>query len=185
MEVNNIVAMTQEDFNRFHAATVKMAQEATMKVIEKERSRQSVRKKEIKILKGKLSCYRQHKKSLKEEIDFTEAEKQEFRLAFLEDLMGAVSLDSDRVEQMLIAQEEKRRAMKFELTLIDRALRLYEEEVAGTDSERNDWLFVVKAYYIMEDEAKMPEIAEVVGVTERTAWRYLDKGVGVLVEYIV
>lgn len=175
------------------AALKKLINDATENAVKKginayraETSRESTRKREIKAVRDKLAAYRQHKRTLTEEVDFTEAEKYEYRLQFLEDLMGSSGRDSDRTENILLAREEKRKALLYELATLESAIQKFYDEVSETcDEVRSRWYRIMYAYYIDEESKSIEDIAEAECVGRTTAFRDLDKACGVILEYIV
>lgn len=180
------ITMTLDEFERFHKDTVKLAVTEAIKTFKKENSKESIRKREIKALRNKLASYRTHVKTMQEDIDFTEAEKFEYRLQFLEDLMDVRSMNSERTEEILVAREEKRRMIGYELATIDLAVKkMYEEVEKSDDSERARWFNVMVMFYINDEHKTMDEVAEALNISRATAWRDLDKACGALLEYIV
>lgn len=184
--MSKTIIMTTDELNEFHETTVKLAVQETMKAIEKHASKESVRKREVKAIRNKLASYRAHKRSLEEDIDFTQAEKAEYRLAFLEDLMGVRTLDANYTEEVLAAREEKRRKVRYEIIILEHAMNKYHEEIqASGDRERERWYNVMHAFYVAEEPSTMEDIAEKEGISRATAWRDLDKACAVILEYIV
>ena len=145
-----------------------------------------MRKSEILAVRNKLAAYRRHKKTIEEDIDFTPVEKFEYRLQFLEDLMGVRTLDSSRTEDILVAREEKRRTIGYELIILETAVDKFRQEVTESDDpERMRWFNVMYDFYMGEKSMSMDEVAENNSISRATAWRDLDKACGVVLEYLV
>lgn len=180
------VLMTLEELKAFHNETVKIAAKEAAKTVFKETSKESVRKSEIRSIRNKLAAYRRHKKTIEEDIDFTPVEKFEYRLQFLEDLMGVRTIDSSRTEEMILAREEKRRVIGYELLILEHAVEKFKEEVElSEDKERTRWFNVMYDFYIGNESITMEEVADNYGISRATAWRDLDKACGVVLEYLV
>lgn len=132
-----------------------------------------------------LSVYRRARRIVGESEEFTEDEKIEIRMKFLQDLMG----DSIRypIPDKVVQKENDRiETNRYCVYDIDRALKHYAEELEGLDvnDERVRAYRVMSARFIDEPEKTIDEIAENEGITVRTAYRDISKAVEVMAFYM-
>lgn len=137
-------------------------------------------------MKEKLSCYRRVKKALADDWTYTEEERREYRLQFLQDLMGDPLKNSSRTEEMLLDREEKRRRDLYSIQQIDHALDLYRDEIESSGSEEEARRYrILKWYYISDPGRTVAEIAELENVSEKTVYRDINLACEVMYQYVV
>lgn len=130
-----------------------------------------------------LSAYRKMKKVVAQK-KYSDDEEREIRWRFMQDLMG----DSvhGRVPDRIIQDEDKRiQENLYAIYRIETALKLYEEEVISHENlEQGRRFSVLKMKFIDEDEKSITEIAETAGISEKSAYRDINKAVDEISIYI-
>lgn len=160
--------LTQEDLDHVAEVAVK-AYRAEQRKTEKNRAREKTTR-----TKKMLSSYRRLKKSLTEEVEFTEDEKVELRWKFIEDLMGDPTRIANRSEDIIKDEEHRRQKDAYCVKRIEKAVRLFREECENSANEETKRRFrEFSMMYMDEEEKTVLEIAEAEGVTEKTVYRDL------------
>ena len=136
-------------------------------------------------MKEKLSCYRRVKKAVQEDWSYTEEERREYRLKFIEDLMGDPLRRNDATERMLIDREEKRRQDIYSIQQIDKAMSLYRQEVERGNEEEQRRYRTLYAYYIQDEAASIADIAAAECVSEKTVYRDLNIACEIIYQYVI
>lgn len=132
-----------------------------------------------------LEAYRRAKRVVGESENFTDAEKVEIRMEFLQDLMGD-SIRCSMPDRVIKKESDRRETNKYLIYNIDRALRHYKEELDGIDplDERARAYRVLRMKYVDDDERTIEEIMAIENISRATVFRDINAGVDVMTFYM-
>lgn len=130
-----------------------------------------------------LKLYRRAKLIVSTQEKFSDEARAAIRWRFLQDLMG----DSFHTapERVIKQEEDRLETNQYCIDTIENAMSLYMSEVDKIDDEERKRAFrVMKRKFIDDEELTMAKIAEIEGITERTAYRDMHEGVEIMAIYM-
>lgn len=137
-----------------------------------------------KMTKKLLSSYRRLKKKIKEEKEFTDDEKIEFRWKFIEDLMGSPDRSEVMAEKEAKSREKQRREDLYNIFRIEQAVSLYEDECNKRGEYEVRRCRELKAMYIDDGFQTAEDIAKCENVSTRTVYDDIDKACKIVAVYL-
>lgn len=160
--------MTDKERPFTQAEIIKLASKTAIEVFDKKCKEQAryIRKRYIDNTKKLLRGYRELQTHIDEAVSNTTESMPSQLQAVLAEVFDAKGF----IKVVAIAQSKERTEVM--LSHVDAMLSAYQRQC---EYNNEPYFNVVWRYYINKE--RMDEIADVVGVDERTAWRYADKGI--------
>ncbi|MCD7981564.1 MAG: MerR family transcriptional regulator [Clostridiales bacterium] len=184
--VNKFYAVSPAMMDDFIKKAVQAGIEAFQKKESERIKREEKERDPVRHIKEMLSGYRRIKKTLQEEAEYTPEEQREYRMKFIQDLMGDPIRQNDRTERLIKNREEKRRLDQYTIFQIDKALESYRQECEETDNEEFKRRYrELKRYHIDEPALTIEKIAESENVSEKTVYRDLGISYKIMYQYII
>lgn len=173
--------LDQEDVDR----VAEIASQKAVSAYVSERKKWEKEHDKRRMTKKLLASYRRIKRKLRDEKNFTDDEKIEFRWRFMEDLMGSPNISTGVVEKEAQSRENQRRKDLYDIFRIEQAIDLYRDECekVGGDDDKRRYRELTKAY-IVEDVSTMEEIAISENVSTRTLYNDLEKACKIVAIYL-
>ncbi|MCC8157483.1 MAG: HTH domain-containing protein [Oscillospiraceae bacterium] len=186
-EQRKVFLLTEDEISALVLKCTQAGLDTYQKQEADQRRREAKNNDRARRMKDKLQSYRRVKKTIEDEAEYTPQEKYEYRLKFLEDLMGDPNRHSaDRTERLLIDREEKRRQDQYSINQIDSALELYRQEVEETGNEEQTRRYrILRMYYIDGQTVTVEEIAELENVSSKTVYRDLNIACEIMYQYVI
>lgn len=185
-EQKKVYLLSQEEISDLVKQCTQSGVEAYQKQEQDARRRNARNNDRAWRMKEKLSSYRRVKKTLKEEQQYTPREKYEYRLKFLEDLMGDPVKNKDRTERMLLDREEKHRQDYYSIHQIEAAMELYLQECQESGNEEDMRRYrAMKMFYINSTAMTVKEIAALENVSEKTVYRDINIACDIMYQYVI
>lgn len=163
-----------------------MVADACMKVFREEQKKmewKSIRERETR---DRLKSYRRVKKSLKDKSSMpSDDEAAEMRWKCLEDLIGKPDSYLDKTIEHIGNREKAIRQSGYSVWQIDRALKLYADEVDkfGNEDDKRRYR-VLYAAYISDQRLAMQAIADEENINVRTAYKDIDAAISIVSVYL-
>ena len=150
-----------------------------------EQQKKEWRKERINETKRLLKSYRMNKIALEEEDHYTDVEKAEMRLRFLEDLMGKPENGLLRSERQIYNNEHRIAKREFEIQRVDQVMRMYKRDTdLSASPEQQRRYRIVCMRYLHERPMEIGEIEEAESVSEKTVYRDLQCAVDAIAGYL-
>lgn len=178
-----VVNLTEDDL-------AKIIEEAVGRGIEAYQDKNSGKNYEmlrVRRMREMLQSYRRVKKRLDDEPEYTQEEKYQYRLQFIEDLMGdPFSKKADRTERILVDRERKRKSDFYTVQQIEEALNLYEQECQkGTEEDARRYRELRLTYIDGDTKMSVADIAIKESVSEKTVYRDLNIACEAMYQYAI